>query len=240
MSTIEPTNPLHVAIILDGNGRWAAARGLPRVVGHRAGAVAVRRTLEAAPELGVTTLTLYAFSADNWQRPRNEVAALMELLEIRLRRETRHAVERGLRVSVIGRRDRVPASVARAIEQIETATATADRFLLRIAIDYSARAAILEAARRARPEDLADPAAFTRCLNLAMHSPADVAPVDLLIRTSGEKRLSDFLLWECAYAELVFIDREWPDFDANALAEAIDEYRRRDRRYGRILEQASG
>jgi undecaprenyl diphosphate synthase len=225
--------PCHVALIMDGNGRWARRRGLPRVAGHRAGANAVRRTVEAAPDLGITTLTLYAFSSDNWQRPPDEVAALMELLRDYLARESPRAVEQKVRVNVIGRRDRLPPGVLREVERCEERTAGLGPFHLRLAVDYSARHAIATASALAggAPQS---PESFAALLNRVIHSEPPVADVDLLIRTSGEQRLSDFLLWECAYAELVFTDRLWPDFTGRDLAQAMAEYRQRERRFGRV------
>jgi len=225
---------LHVAVVMDGNGRWATRRGLPRTAGHRAGAEAVRRVVEAAPGLGIGVLTLFAFSADNWGRPRPEVAALMRLLRAYLRAETARCVENGLRVSVIGRRDRLAPSIVRAIRRVERATRGGPRLHLRIALDYSAREAIARAAlgwARAASPDLA-------LLGRMIAQPAGDGPavpdVDLLVRTGGERRLSDFLLWECAYAELHFTDRMWPDFEAADLAAALAEFRRRERRFGRL------
>jgi undecaprenyl diphosphate synthase len=228
---------LHVAVIMDGNGRWATTRGRPRAAGHIAGADAVRRTVEAAPGLGVRTLTLFAFSSDNWQRPDREVRALMGLFRRYLVMEAARCAERGGRISVIGRRDRLAPVLVRAIEEAEALTAGASSFRLRIAVDYSARDAILRAAGRLSPHPASAPTreAFSRLL---AEPPQDgPAPdVDLLIRTGGEKRLSDFLLWECAYAELVFTDRMWPDFTAADLAEAVREFQSRDRRFGRVPE----
>jgi undecaprenyl diphosphate synthase len=223
---------LHVAIIMDGNGRWAAARGLPRTAGHKAGASAVRRTIEAAPALGISTLTLYAFSSDNWQRPAAEVNALMKLLRRFLHAETGTCVENGIRVSVVGRRDRLAPALCRGIEAAEAATAGGRTLHLRVAVDYSARDAILRAASRVAPGETSREV-FSFLLADVYH--ADPAPdVDLLIRTGGEKRLSDFLLWESAYAELVFLPRMWPDFDASDLRAATDEFRSRERRFGRV------
>src|SRR5438128_988341 len=205
---------LHVAIIMDGNGRWATRRGLPRAAGHRAGARAVRRIVEAAPGLGIGQLTLFAFSADNWKRPPDEVAALMRLFARHLRTETPHLVTDGVRLAVVGRRDRLPVLLGAAIEAAERATAGGATLHLRLLIDYSSRAAIQ-----------------TGLL---------LPDVDLLIRTGDEQRLSDFLLWECAYAELLFTDRYWPDFGAADLAAAIREFRRRQRRFGGLPETAAG
>ena len=213
---------LHVAIIMDGNGRWAGARGLPRIAGHRAGADAVRRTVEAAPGLGVSVLTLYAFSADNWRRPAREVSALMKLLRHYLIQETGRCVENGVKLQAIGRRDRLPSALVSLLEDAERRTAPCSKLHLRLAIDYSSRQAILDAVRRDRASTAE---AFSKSLG---------PDVDLLIRTSGEQRLSDFLLWECAYAEMIFTRRMWPEFSGKDLAEAIAEYHRRERRFGAV------
>jgi undecaprenyl diphosphate synthase len=207
---------------MDGNGRWAAARGLPRVAGHRAGATAVRKVIEAAPSAGVGTLTLFAFSSDNWRRPPAEVTALMQLLGRYLDSETRRCVEEGVRLEAIGRRDRLDEALRERIAETELATAGGTSLRLRIAIDYSGRDAILAAARQSG--DLS-----RESLDGALGP-----PVDLLIRTGGEQRLSDFLLWECAYAELVFSRRMWPDFDGDDLAGAIREFQGRQRRFGAV------
>src|SRR5579863_7787956 len=204
---------LHVAIIMDGNGRWAARRGMPRVAGHRAGATAVRRTIEAAPDLDISTLTLYAFSEDNWSRPQREVSALMKLLGRYLIQETDRCIANGVRLTAIGRRDRLPAPLVALLEESERKTAGGRRLLLRLAIDYSSRQAILDAARRA-------PANVSEEQFSSLVGP----DVDLLIRTSGEQRLSDFLLWECAYAEMIFTERMWPDFNPADLKRAVTEF----------------
>jgi undecaprenyl diphosphate synthase len=213
---------LHVAIIMDGNGRWANARGLPRIAGHRTGADAVRRTVEAAPGLGVSVLTLYAFSADNWRRPAREVSALMKLLGHYLVRETDRCIDNGVRLQAIGRRDRLPAALVSLLEDAERRTAHGSKLHLRLAIDYSSRQAILDAVRRDRA---ITEEGFSKSLG---------PDVDLLIRTSGEQRLSDFLLWECAYAEMIFTRRMWPEFSGEDLASAIEEYHGRDRRFGAV------
>ena len=230
---------LHVAIIMDGNGRWATTRGRPRTVGHVAGADAVRRTVEAAPRLGVRTLTLFAFSSDNWQRPDREVRALMGLFRRYLATEAARCAENGIRISVIGRRDRLPGVLVRAIEDAEARTTRETGFWLRIAVDYSARDAILRAAARIRRRPgMADLSREDFSRLLADPPQADPVPdVDLLIRTGGEKRLSDFLLWECAYAELAFTDRMWPDFGAEDLQAALRDFDTRERRFGRVLEE---
>jgi undecaprenyl diphosphate synthase len=228
---------VHVALIMDGNGRWARARGLPRLAGHRAGARAVRRVVRAAPGLGIRTLTLFAFSADNWQRPAVEIDGLMRLFERYLRREVEPCRDRGVRINVIGRRDRLPARVVAAIAAAEQATAACTTLHLRIAIDYSAREALVDASRLL-PGGASSPDELGRALGRAIHSDPPAGEVDLLVRTSGEKRLSDFLLWECAYAELVFTQVAWPDFGRSDLASALADFRGRERRFGRVLEDA--
>jgi undecaprenyl diphosphate synthase len=219
---------LHVGIIMDGNGRWATRRGLSRLRGHEAGVEAIRRVVEAAPDQGIGTLTLYAFSTDNWRRPKAEVAALMALLRFYLANEVASLVKNGVRLTVIGRRDRLPDGIAAAIARAEAATAQGETLNLRIAIDYSARDAILNAAAR-----LAGVREPTRELfSELVTGEAGLRDADLIIRTSGEKRLSDFLLWEGAYAELFFTDRMWPEFDAADLAAALSSFHRRERRFG--------
>jgi len=231
---------LHVAIIMDGNGRWAQARGLPRVAGHRAGALAVRRTVEAAARLGVRHLTLYAFSSDNWKRPAVEVETLMRLLEEYLRQELDQCREHGIRVSVIGRRDRLPASLVGTIAEAERATAAGRTLDLRIAVDYSGRDTILGAALAVNGAGRLSREDFSRLLGRTLHAGEPVPDVDLLIRTGGEQRLSDFLLWECAYAELHFTPRLWPDFEAADLEAALRDFRSRQRRFGGLPQAAAG
>ena len=226
---------LHVAIIMDGNGRWATRRGLPRTAGHRAGARTVRTIVEAAPAAGVRVLTLYAFSSDNWKRPAREVAALMRIFRAYLAAETAACVQSGVRLNVIGRRDRLPAPLLRAIGAAEEATREGTRLDLRIALDYSAQDGILEAARRAGGAALTREG-FGRLLDDAIHAGAPTTPVDLLIRTGGEQRLSDFLLWETAYAELFFSAVMWPDFAPADLRDAIDAFGARERRFGGLPE----
>jgi undecaprenyl diphosphate synthase len=213
---------LHVGIIMDGNGRWALARGLPRVMGHRAGVEAANRVVEAAPAAGVGVLTLFAFSSDNWSRPKAEVESLMWLMGAYLKKETPRCVANGVRVSVIGRRDRLEDALRTGIARTEAATAGGDRLWLRIAVDYSGRDAILAAAR-----------GLTELSRESLEG-AMGPPVDLLIRTGGERRLSDFLLWESAYAELVFSKTMWPDFGPADLASAVREFRGRERRFGTV------
>ncbi len=218
---------------MDGNGRWATRRGLPRLAGHRAGVQAVRRTVEAAPALGVTTLTLYAFSSDNWGRPPAEVAGLMRLFRQYLRREAAELLSRGVRLEIIGRRDRLAPEVRAAVEFAEGLTASASRLHLRLAVDYSSRDAIAGAAATlARAGEAITRDSLTRTLG--------GPDVDLLIRTSGEQRLSDYLLWENAYAEFVFISTLWPDFQPADLASALGDFRARDRRWGKLQPAAAG
>ena len=234
-----PGEGLHVAVIMDGNGRWAQARKLPRTAGHKEGAKAVRRTVEAAVELGIQTLTLYAFSADNWSRPREEVSALMQLLEIYIAKETKRCIENGVRMNVIGRRDRLDPRIVKAIERSEARTAGGRKLHLRIAVDYSAREAIATAAASQADSQDHSPEHFSYLMNRAIHSNPAAADVDLLVRTSGEQRLSDFLLWECAYAELLFTEKLWPEFGKDDLAASLAEFHNRNRRFGRVEELAS-
>lgn len=231
-SVLDCKDGLHVAIIMDGNGRWASAQGLPRSVGHRAGVESLRRVCEAAPALGVTMLTVFAFSADNWRRPRAEVHTLMGLLRHYLRTEVARLKDEDIRLTVIGRRDRLPGGLAAEIAAVEADTASRRGLQLRIAFDYSARDAILRAAAALDRDGGLTRETFGRLLAGAPAS--EGRDVDLLIRTGGEKRLSDFLLWECAYAELYFTDRMWPDFDRDDLAAAIGEFHRRERRFGAV------
>ena len=231
---------LHVAIIMDGNGRWAQARALPRSAGHHAGVRTARTIVESAVRAGIGTLTLYAFSSDNWARPRPEVVALMRLFRRSLLVESKRCVENGVRLSIVGRRDRLPASLRHTIAQAEAMTAHGRNMHLRVAVDYSARDAILRAAAKAK--DVNGPLTrerFSQLLADVDHDPVPVPDVDLLIRTGGEQRLSDFLLWECAYAELVFSPIMWPDFGEEDLQRALREFEGRERRFGRVLEQAA-
>ncbi|HEX3506262.1 MAG TPA: di-trans,poly-cis-decaprenylcistransferase [Xanthobacteraceae bacterium] len=226
---------LHVGIIMDGNGRWAKRRHLPRVRGHEAGVEAIRRVVEAAPDQGVGTLTLYAFSSDNWRRPPAEVSALMGLLRFYLANEIDSLARNGVRLRVIGRRDRLPDGIAAAIGKAEAATANGDTLNLRIAIDYSARDAILKAAAQAAGIGHLTREIFSQLVT----GEAECRDVDLIIRTSGEKRLSDFLLWESAYAEFYFTETMWPDFAGEHLAEALNAFYRRERRFGGLQAQAN-
>ena len=239
-STFSDPKPLHVGVIMDGNGRWAAARGWPRTAGHRAGADALRRTMEAAPGFGIRVLTLYAFSSDNWKRPVTEVATLMALFQTYLFKETARCIDNGIRVSVIGRRDRLSLALCAAIEATENATARGDKLHVRVAVDYSSREAIVDAAIRLRNAQEITRESFAHALAGDHKGCGMAADVDLLIRTGGDQRLSDFLLWECAYAELYFTPVMWPEFGAAELEAAVSEYYRRDRRFGGLkLETAS-
>src|SRR5512141_1756844 len=224
MNTHTPRG-IHVAIIMDGNGRWATARGQMRTAGHIAGARTVRKIVEAAPDCGIGTLTLYAFSADNWRRPSREVALLMRLFRRYLVSEVARCVSNGVRMRIIGRRDRIPAELLRAITHAEHATRHGRTLDLRIAVDYSARDAILRAAHKLATTTHAgadlDRERFAEARARVDHGIGVSHDVDLLIRTGGEQRLSDFLLWECAYAELYFTRRMWPDFSAADLREAV-------------------
>ena len=225
---------MHVAIIMDGNGRWATRRGLPRIVGHRAGVAALRRVVERAPDVGIGCLTVYAFSADNWRRPASEVEGIFWLLRAFLRLETERLRQRGARLQVIGRRDRLANSVLREIEKTECATAAGQGLHLRVAIDYSSRDAITRTAAGAAAALSKERLPFINSLGsfLTQAFNSQSRDVDLLIRTGGEQRLSDFLLWESAYAELVFTDRMWPDFCEADLEAALEEFSRRERRFG--------
>ena len=228
---------LHVAIIMDGNGRWAKRRGMPRALGHRAGVTALKRTVEAAPDLGVGVLTVFGFSTENWRRPAHEVSELMGLLKAYVESDLERLAREGVRVRIIGRRTGLAPDIQEIIERAERRTASNTKFTLQVAFNYGGRADIADAARafaeavergEAKASDL-DEAAFEGLLSTST-APAP----DLIVRTSGEQRISNFLLWECAYAELVFQDVLWPDYGPEALSAAIAEYRGRDRRYGGI------
>jgi undecaprenyl diphosphate synthase len=227
-----PIEPVRcVAITLDGNARWAASRGLPVAEGHREGTRALRRTVEAALDFGIPTLVVYAFSTENWTRPPDEVDALMEIFSETIERELPDLAKQGVRVRFLGRRDRAPAELQEQMADLEAQTATNDRLALWIAFDYGGRAEIADAAKRLigagiPPEEI-DEDTFAR----ALYEP-DLPDPDLLIRTAGEHRISNFLLWQLAYAELVFVDTRWPDFGADDLRRALAEYARRERRFG--------
>jgi undecaprenyl diphosphate synthase len=227
---------MHVGIIMDGNGRWATQRGLPRTAGHIEGAKAVRTVVEAAAKARIETLTLYAFSAANWNRPPTEVSALMKLFGQYLFSETRRCVEQSIRVNVIGRRDRLSENLLRSIEQSERLSASCSGMCLRVAVDYSSQHSLLKAAQAASRQlpDGAELSAadFEKALNDVDHSARACGPVDLLIRTGNERRISDFLLWESAYAELHFAECLWPEFDERRFAQALADYAGRQRRFG--------
>ncbi|BAE51298.1 isoprenyl transferase [Paramagnetospirillum magneticum] len=231
----QPPPPVHVAIIMDGNGRWAKARGLPRTAGHKRGAEAVRRTVEAAREMGVSYLTLYAFSSENWKRPAGEVTDLMGLLRLYLRNEVNNLHKNGIRLKVIGDRSRLGADIVRLIEESEAKTAGNTALTLLLALSYGGRQEIVEAAR-ALARDVAagrlSPDAVDEDAIDARLSTAGIPDPDMIIRTSGEQRISNFLLWQGAYAELVFMDTLWPDFGRPELEAAIRDFQGRDRRFG--------
>ena len=236
---MQQSTSLHVGIIMDGNGRWATRQGRSRAAGHREGAAMVRRIVEAAPDAGIGVLTLFAFSADNWRRPKTEVGWLMRLFREYLRVETARCVENGVRLEVIGRRDRVSPTLRLAIEDAQRATAEGTRLHLRIALDYSSRDAVLRAAQCIQPETVPSRDSFGRLLAIVDHG-TPVPDVDLLIRTGGERRLSDFLLWEAAYAELLFTPLMWPEFGPEALLDAVRDFTTRERRFGGLPDAAAG
>ncbi len=235
--TDSPTTPTDgpaartVAIIMDGNGRWAAARGLPVEAGHREGTRALRRTVEAAIDLGVTTLAVYAFSTENWSRPPGEVAALLEILGETIEKELPELALQGVRTRFVGRRDRVPTHLREQMEGLEHSTATLDTLALWIAFDYGGRAELVEAVRRCVADGLTVDEIDEAAVEARLYAP-EIPEIDLLIRTSGEFRLSNFMLWETAYAEFVFTDTLWPDFGAGDLRAALDAFVARDRRFG--------
>jgi undecaprenyl diphosphate synthase len=230
-----PAHHLHVAIICDGNGRWATSRGLPRSAGHRAGAETARNVIRCAPHLGIHTLTLFALSSANWKRPSAEVEGILRTLEEYLHDQTRHCLDEGIRLNIIGRRDRVPADLLSAICESEAMTANGKKLHLRLAVDYSARHCLFQAASK-----------FYKATQLSTETFSDVlaevqrggsTDVDLLIRTGGEQRLSDFLLWECAFAEFVFLEKRWPDFTPADLRNAIVEFEQRERTRGALPQE---
>src|SRR5271170_3983823 len=223
---------MHVAIIMDGNGRWATQRGQPRTAGHVEGAKAVRTAVEVAARAGIDTLTIYAFSSANWARPATEITALMRLFGQYLFTETRRCVEQSIRINVIGRRDRLGENLLRSIEQSERSSAAGSGMVLRIAVDYSSQHSIMQAARRTDGNTDLGTEDFRRLLHEVDHCAYPAGEVDLLIRTGNERRLSDFLLWECAFAELHFSDCLWPDFDEQRFRCALDDYGGRQRRFG--------
>ena len=233
--------PQHVAIIMDGNGRWAKARGLPRAAGHERGVEALRRTVEAAPELGIRYLTVFSFSTENWRRPAAEVTALFGLLKAYVQRDLGRLKREGVCIRVIGRREGLPEDIAALVDKAERETAQNSDFYLNIAFNYGGREEIIRAARKLAAvieagevsADAVDEAAFARFLDTD-----GIPDPDLMIRTSGEYRLSNFLLWQAAYSELVFTDVLWPDFDKSTLQQAIAEFRSRERRFGAVTPEA--
>jgi undecaprenyl diphosphate synthase len=237
ISTVPYAPPKHVAIIMDGNGRWAKARGLPRTAGHRKGVEAVRRTVEAARELGVPYLTMFGFSSENWRRPEGEVFDLMQLLRFYLRSEIAELHKNGVRLRVIGDRTKLSGDIVTMIEKAEELTRNNKELNLIIALSYGARQEIVEATRqmvrdalegRLSPDEITEESFSARLLT------RDIPDPDLLVRTSGEQRISNFLLWQSAYTELVFVDTLWPDFTKRDLEDAIREFNQRDRRYGAV------
>ena len=231
------SRPLHVAIICDGNGRWATSRGLPRAAGHRAGAEAARNIIRCAPHLGIHTLTLFALSSANWKRPPAEVETILQLLQEYLRSETAHCLEEGIRLNILGRRDRLPATLREAILEAEALTSLGKTLHLRLAVDYSSRHSLFQAASK-----------FYKATQLSQETFGDIlsevqrggsTDVDLLIRTGGEQRMSDFLLWECAFAEFVFLDKRWPDFAVTDLRNAIVEFQKRERTRGALPQECA-
>lgn len=230
-----PDAPLHVAIVMDGNGRWAKRRGLPRQVGHPKGVDAIRRVVEAAPDQGVRWLTLYAFSTENWRRPAGEVAEVMRLLKLYVNSDLDKLAREGVRVRILGRRDGLPPDIAEIVERAERQTAHNDRFFLQVAFNYGGRADLVDAARalaKEAAEGRLDPETIDEDAVSRRLSTGGTPDPDLVIRTSGEQRLSNFLLWETAYSEFVFQDVLWPDYNAAYLQAAIEEFQKRERRYG--------
>jgi undecaprenyl diphosphate synthase len=227
---LPPSRGLHVAIICDGNGRWATSRALPRTLGHRQGAQAAQSVIRCAPHLGIHTLTLFALSSANWKRPQAEITGILRILHEYILTETSHCLDNGIRLSIIGRRDRMPAPLREAVADAEALTANCTRLHLRLAVDYSARQAIFQAATRFYKATKLSSEAFADVLSEVQHGGS--TEVDLLIRTGGEQRISDFLLWESAFAELVFLDKRWPDFTPADLRDAVLEFERRDRTRG--------
>lgn len=226
--------PTHVALIMDGNGRWATQRGVPRAVGHREGVQALKRTVQAAPALGITCLTVFGFSTENWRRPAEEVSDLMGLVRSYVSSDLKRLEREGVKVRVLGRRTGLPADITALIERAEATTAHNDKFILQVAFNYGGRADIVDAAQRHVDQVLAGKISGPldeEALGLGL-STAGVPPVDVIVRTSGEQRLSNFLLWEAAYAELVFQSVLWPDYGPQALADVVEQYRNRDRRFG--------
>ncbi|WP_339929776.1 polyprenyl diphosphate synthase [uncultured Brevundimonas sp.] len=231
-----PDGPKHVALIMDGNGRWAQARGLPRTMGHREGVKALKRTIEAAPDFGIECLTVFGFSTENWNRPAEEVSDLMGLVRAYVSSDLKRLAKAGVRLRVLGRRTGLPDDIAEIVDRAERTTAHNSRFLLQVAFNYGGRADVVDAAQRHLDRVLAGEASgpLTEDILGAGLSTAGAPPVDVIVRTSGERRLSNFLLWEAAYAELVYQQVLWPDYGPEALADVVEQYRHRDRRFGGI------
>ena len=227
----------HVAIICDGNGRWATSRGLPRSAGHRAGAEAARRVIRCAPHLGIHTLTLFALSSANWKRPAEEVEAILKVLQEYLEAETTHCLDEGIRLSIIGRRDRLPPALREAVAHAEALTTKGTRLHLRLAVDYSSRHSLFQAASKFYKVTELSAESFGWVLSEVQRGGS--TDVDLLIRTGGEQRLSDFLLWECAFAEFVFLEKRWPDFTPADLRNAIVEFEKRERTRGALPQECA-
>jgi undecaprenyl diphosphate synthase len=228
---------LHVAIICDGNGRWATSQGRARSVGHRAGAEAAQSVIRCAPHLGIHTLTLFTLSSANWKRPSEEVGAILKLLRKYLREEAAHCLDEGIRLSIIGRRDRLPEDLRQEITEAEALTAKGTRLHLRLAVDYSARHSLFQAASKFYKVTELSTEAFGDVLSEVQRGGS--TDVDLLIRTGGEQRLSDFLLWECAFAEFVFLEKRWPDFTPADLRDAIVEFETRERTRGSLPKECA-
>jgi len=224
--------PYHVAIIMDGNGRWATTQSKPRFFGHRAGAENLRRVVETCPDLGITTLTAYAFSSDNWGRPKQEVTMLMRLFQTYLQVEIKNLIKNGVKLNFIGRRNKLDKKIVAMMEKAEQDTVLGETLNLRLAVDYSAKDMLVEAAQQISNKKNLSKEEFANALAAAQHSDVNTPDVDLLIRTGGEQRLSDFLLWECAYAELFFSPVMWPDFDGTYLQMAVNDFKHRERRFG--------
>ncbi|MHA1560183.1 MAG: isoprenyl transferase [Alphaproteobacteria bacterium] len=236
--TIEDDQPLHVGIIMDGNGRWAAERGLPRLEGHRRGMEAVREAVRVAPELGVGYLTIFSFSSENWARPDAEVDALFGLLRVFIQSDLADLHERRAKVTVIGSRDGVPRDICVLLDEAERLTSENDGLRFQVAFNYGGRDEIARAVRRIFEEGIADPSVITPELIANHLDTVGIPDPDLIIRTSGELRVSNFLLWQSAYSELVFLPGYWPDFDRSVFADALNEFRSRKRRYGGLATSA--
>jgi len=231
---------MHLGIIMDGNGRWAKRKNKPRFYGHRIGAETLRKIVEAAPNQGISVITAYAFSSDNWKRPADEVKSLMKLFQYYLKNEIERLKKKDVRFSIIGRRDRFSKPILNAIEKAEKETAGGKTLHLRLAVDYSARDSIVRAAKLMEGQKEVSRESFSKALAEAQHDTYNVPDIDLLIRTGGEQRLSDFLLWECAYAEFFFSKKMWPEFGPNDLQEAMFNFHNRERRFGTVPQSASG